>query len=151
MRLALDSVAQPGVPVAGVGHSIGATILLGLVGGQLWMRAGQCISIPPEARMDRLVLLAPATDFFQGPGSLDAVRTPILAWAGSSDVLTPPERVKLLEQVLGTRVPVEVRVVEGAGHFSFMDVPPPQTTEPLPDRNAFLAELHSEVCHFVAR
>ena len=39
----------------------------------------------------------------------------------------------------------------GAGHFSFMDVPPPQTTEPLPDRAAFLAELAGELGDFVTR
>ena len=96
------------------------------------------------------MLLAPATDFFLAPGALDGVRTPILAWAGTKDTITPPAQTKLLEKMLGTRIPVEVRVVEGAGHFSFMHVPPPQTTEPLPDRDAFLAELTTEVCRFIA-
>jgi hypothetical protein len=30
---------------------------------------------------------------------------------------------------------VDVRITEGAGHFSFMDQLPPQTAEPLPDLN----------------
>ena len=81
LRLALESVVRPGVPAAGVGHSIGTTMLLALVGGQVWMRSGQRLSISPVGCIDRLVLLAPATDFFQAPGALDAVRTPILAWA----------------------------------------------------------------------
>jgi pimeloyl-ACP methyl ester carboxylesterase len=149
LSIALGSVARPRVPVAGVGHSIGATMLLALAGGEVWMRPGQRLSIPPERCMDRLVLLAPATGFFQVPGALDAVSTPILAWAGTQDVVTPPAQARALERALGTRVPVEVRIVDGAGHFSFMNVPPPQTTEPLPDRDTFLAELVAEVCRFV--
>jgi hypothetical protein len=30
-----------------------------------------------------------------------------------------------------------------------MDVPPPHTTEPLPDKQAFLREYSSEICKFV--
>lgn len=44
---------------------------------------------------------------------------------------------------------MDVRAREGAGHFSFMDEPPPRTTEPLPDRTAFLAEVAADVCRFV--
>ena len=51
--------------------------------------------------------------------------------------------------MLGARLAVEVRVATGAAHFSFMDVPPPHTTEPLENREEFLAELASEVCRFV--
>jgi hypothetical protein len=32
-----------------------------------------------------------------------------------------------------------------------MDVPPPHTAEPLPDRGAFLAEVSVAVCAFVGR
>ncbi len=150
LRLALDSVAQTGASAAGVGHSIGATMLLALAGGQAWMRSGQPLTISPDGRLDRLVLLAPATDFFRVPGALAAVRTPILAWAGTEDVITPARQAQFLEQAIRGRVPVEVRVTEGAGHFSFMHVPPPHTIEPLPDRDAFLGELTAEVCRFVA-
>jgi len=38
LSLALDSAARPGLIVAGVGHSIGATMLLALARGQVWMR-----------------------------------------------------------------------------------------------------------------
>lgn len=149
LRLALNAVAPPGMSAAGVGHSIGAAMLLALAGGQVWMRPGHRLSISPDGRLDRLGLLAPATGFFQAPGALDAVRTPILAWAGTKDAITPPAQAKFLEHALEARVPVEVRIVEGAGHFSFMHSPPPQTVEPLPDRDAFLAGLTAEVCRFV--
>lgn len=151
LRLAIDSTARPGLPIAGVGHSIGATMLLALAGGQVWMRSGQRLAIEPDPRLDRLVLLAPATDFFQGPGALEAVHTPILAWAGTQDGITPPAQAEYLKHALEARVPVDLRIAEGAGHFSFMNIPPPQTTEPLPDREAFLANLAAEVCRFVMR
>jgi len=54
-----------------------------------------------------------------------------------------------LERALAPRVPVETRVIEGAGHFSFMNVPPPHTNEPLPERDAFLANLATEIGRFV--
>lgn len=151
LKLALDAVARSGVPTVGVGHSIGAAMLLALAGGQVWTRPGQPLPITPDGRIERLALMAPATGFFQAPGALDAVHVPILAWAGTEDVITPPAQAELLRDILGHRLPVELRVVEGAGHFSFMNVPPPQTIEPLPDRNAFLANLAAELRDFVAR
>src|SRR6059058_1342577 len=41
-RLALASgiAARPELPITGVGHSIGATVLLALAGAQLWTRPG---------------------------------------------------------------------------------------------------------------
>jgi pimeloyl-ACP methyl ester carboxylesterase len=149
LRLALDSVALPEVPIVGVGHSIGATMLLALAGGRVWMRAGQPVAIAPDERLERLVLMAPVTGFFQAPGALDAVRTPLLVWAGEHDTITPPAQAEFLQHALGERVPVDLRIVEGAGHFSFMNLPPPQTTEPLPDREAFLTRLTAEVCEFL--
>jgi hypothetical protein len=51
--------------------------------------------------------------------------------------------------VLDGRTPVDLHIVEGAGHFSFMNEPPPMVAEPLPDREAFLADLAAEICRFV--
>jgi len=126
-------------------------MLLALAGGRVWLSQGQRLSIASDRRLERLALLAPATDFFRGPGGLDGVNSPILAWAGQRDTITPPAQAEFLKDALGGRVPVEVRVTEDAGHFSFMDVPPPQATESLPDRAAFLAELAATVRAFVAR
>jgi hypothetical protein len=53
-----------------------------------------------------------------------------------------------LRAAIDPRVPVDVRVVDGAGHFSFMNTPPPNTTEPLTDRSDVLARLTREVCAF---
>lgn len=149
LRAALDAIARSDLPTVGVGHSIGASVLLALAGGQLWMGPGRPLPITPEARIGRLALMAPATGFFQAPGALDAVRVPILAWSGTRDVVTPPEQAQRLRDALDGRVPFELRITEGAGHFTFMNVPPPQTIEPHPDRNGFLATLAAEVSDFV--
>jgi len=149
LRLALDHVARPGVKAAGVGHSIGTTLLLVLAGAEAWTRAGQRVSVAPDSRLERLALLAPATDFFRAPGALDRVSIPVCAWAGTKDEMTPPAQAAFLKDGIGGRVPVEVHIVEGAGHFSFMNAPPPQTVEPLPDRDAFLARLGNQICGFV--
>lgn len=59
--LALDAVEHSGLSVAGVGHSIGATLLLALAGGQMWTRNGHKLATPLDELIDRLVLFAPAT------------------------------------------------------------------------------------------
>lgn len=151
LRIALDAVARPGFSVIGVGHSFGCAMLLGLAGAAVWTRPEGPLAIAPASRLDRLALLAPATGFFQAPGALDRVGTPLLVWVGTGDTVTPPAQARYLESAVGARVPVDLRVTEGAGHFSFMDVPPPHATEPLPDRGAFLAEVSAAVCAFVGR
>lgn len=146
LELALDTVARPGLPVAGVGHSIGATMLLALAGAEARTRDGDLLPVTPDPRLERLVIFAPATDFFRGPKALDAVRIPIFAWAGAADEITPPEQVQFLRRTLNPDVPVEVRIVEGAGHFSFMHELPPRITDGLSDRDAFLADLTAMTC-----
>jgi hypothetical protein len=64
--------------------------------------------------------------------------------------MAPPASLEILRDGLGSRVRIDVRVTEGAGHFSFMNTPPPNTTEPLDDRDAFLASLSEAVCRFVS-
>jgi hypothetical protein len=149
LRLALAAADRATLPAIGVGHSIGAASLLALAGGTMWTILREKLAIEPEPRLARLALMAPATDFFRAPRALDAVRLPIVAWAGAADALTPPAKVAILRDEIGDRAPVELRVIEGAGHFSFMHAPPPGTTEPLADRDAFLASLVAEIGDFV--
>jgi len=151
MRLALDTVDAAALPVAGVGHSLGASTLLAFAGAQAWTILRERVPVAPIERLDRLALMAPATDFFRAPGALDGVRTPILAWAGAADTIATPEQVRLIERCLAPRVPAETRVIDGAGHFSFMNQLPPHITDTFPDREAFLAGLAVEVGRFVTR
>lgn len=150
LRIALDSLANGPLPVMGVGHSIGSTLLIALAGGQLWLGPGQLVPVPTDARFDRLVLMTPPTGFFQAPGALDDVTTPIQVWAGAHDQITPPMQIEFLRQALGERVYVDVRVDEKAGHFTFMNTLPPQTNDPHPNREAFLAKLAVEIQDFLA-
>lgn len=149
LSLALDAFAQHSTRVVGVGHSIGAATLVALAGAEMWLAPGRRVGVAPDGRLTRLALLAPPTGFFQVPGALEAVRIPILAWAGSEDAITPPAQTEWLARAMRPSQAVDVRITSGTGHFSFMDVPPPHVTEPLPDRRAFLREYSGEVCKFV--
>ena len=150
LSLALDAFVQPGITVAGVGHSIGEATLIALAGAQMWLGPGRCVNnISQDSRLTRIALLAPPTGFFQAPGALDSGRVPILAWVGSEDNITPPVQTERLAHAMRDWQTVDVRVTDGAGHFSFMDLLPPQTIEPLPNKQAFLMEYSSEVCKFV--
>jgi pimeloyl-ACP methyl ester carboxylesterase len=143
---ALEEVAVRGLPVAGIGHSIGATLLLGLAGGEIWTQAAEHLPSPRDARLGKLVLFAPPTRFFAAPGALAHVRVPVQAWAAAADTITPPSQVDFL----AAHLQVERHLAAGAGHFSFMDELPPHVTDPLPDRPAFLAGVAAEVLRFLA-
>jgi pimeloyl-ACP methyl ester carboxylesterase len=149
LSLALDAFVEPSAKAIGVGHSIGAATLVAMAGAQMWLGPDRRVSIAPDGRLARLALLAPPTGFFQAPAALDAVRIPVLAWVGSADSITPPAQTEWLARAMRDWSSVDVRVTEGAGHFSFMDIPPPHATEPLPDKRAFLQEYSSEICKFV--
>jgi pimeloyl-ACP methyl ester carboxylesterase len=149
LSLALNAFSHAGAKVAGVGHSIGATTLLGLAGAKMWLGPGLQINIAPESSLSRLALLAPATGFFQAPGSLDSVTAPILVWVGSEDNITPPDQSKWLAQAISSPQAVDLRISEGAGHFTFMDQAPPNTIELLDNKSEFIAQYSREVSKFL--
>jgi len=115
----------------------------------MWLGPGWQAGIRREWRLTRLALLAAPTGFFQAPAALEPVRLPTFAWVGSADDITPPAQTEWLANALHEQLAVDVRVTEGAGHFSCMDMGPPHTVESLPDKPAFLRELSDEVCKFV--
>jgi hypothetical protein len=65
LESAIRSFAREGLPIAGIGHSIGATMLLVMAGGHAQTLAGQKVSMAPKINFDRLVLFTPAMDFFR--------------------------------------------------------------------------------------
>lgn len=150
LTLALDAFSQPDATVVGVGHSIGAATLVALAGAQMWLGVGRQVSITPENRLLRLALLAPPTGFFQAPGALDALKVPILVWVGSEDNITPPSQSEWLAQAMSNSQTADLRITNGAGHFSFMDLAPPNTIEPLDNKLEFIQEYSSEVSKFLA-
>jgi hypothetical protein len=70
LRASAELCAESGVPVVGLGHSIGATILLALAGARAETLAGDEVRPGQTSIFARLALLAPATDFFRHPGAL---------------------------------------------------------------------------------
>jgi predicted dienelactone hydrolase len=149
LRIALDFIAKDKLPVTGVGHSIGATILTAAAGAQMWLGPGQQVPIPSDERLKRLVLFTPPTGFFQAPGALDGLRLPVQIWAGTKDTITPPSQAEFLKSALEKHTSVELRVIEGAGHYSFLNTLPPQVTDPLADREIFLKNLAVTVSSFI--
>jgi predicted dienelactone hydrolase len=150
LSLALNAFSHNSAKVAGVGHSIGASTLLAMAGAGMWLGPEIKINIAPESKLSRLALLSPPTGFFRAPGALDNVTAPILVWVGSEDDITPLEQSKWLSQTITSSQPVDLRVTEGAGHFSFMDQAPPNTIEPLVNKNEFIAQYSREVSKFIA-
>ncbi|MFI9552919.1 alpha/beta hydrolase family protein [Nonomuraea endophytica] len=146
LKDALDRWASPGAAVVAVGHSIGGWAALCLAGATPWGVDGRPLEVPREPRVARLALYAPAAGWFAAPGALDAVTVPMLVYAGELDTVTPVEQALLLKGAPG---PVDVRIVPKAGHFSFMNTPPPGMAEDDAfDRDRFLAELARTTLEF---
>jgi len=146
---ASEFVALLNLPIVGIGHSIGAAMLIALAGGQMWIDAKQKLDIKSLERLNRLVLLTPATGFFQAHGALNSVRIPIQVWLGTKDVITPPAQSNFLKQQLENSVPVDLRTIDGAGHFSFMNTLPPKVMDEFPNRKAFHIYLANEIQRFI--
>lgn len=139
--------AAPDTPIAAVGHSIGAWAALCLAGARPHDRDGSVIPVPREPRVDSLVLYAPAAGWFRAPGALAAVSARMLVFAGERDQITPVEDVSCLT---AAPVDVDLRVVPGAGHFSFMDVLPPGVDDHLgAERDVLLTRLAADTLRFL--
>lgn len=150
LREALDVAGATEVagPVTGIGHSIGGTLLLAMAGAHIWTGPGAKLAIDTEPRLARLVMLAPPVGALRAPHSLDGVQLPVMLRSGSADETTPSADHRWLAQALGDRSQVDFAVVEGAGHFTFMDQGPPGMAEPMRDAPAYRARLASEILAF---
>ena len=170
LSLAIDKVASdarlgPVVDasrVAVIGHSMGGYTALAAAGGQPWTDPAQGESRPVrvarDERIDRLVLMAPATAWFTPAESLRAVDLPILLFEAEHDPFTPPFMARRVVDGVGDRKKVDHRVVDGAGHFAFltpfpraMVSPqfPPSQDPPGFDRDAFHSTLYPQLLQFV--
>jgi predicted dienelactone hydrolase len=131
--------------VVGVGHSIGATLLLARAGADLWLGPEDRIAGVRDPRLSALVLLAPALGYFAAPGALDAVDLPLLLRVGSADAVTPPDDARRFVAALNGRISCDFAVVDGADHFSFMDQRPPGQPEPWADAATFRVQLAERI------
>lgn len=147
---AMTRYCPPDMAISGVGHSIGAVMLLVLAGAEASTLAGEPLAFKADRSFEKLALFTPPTDFFRRPGALAAIDVPMQVWAGGQDAVTPPAQARFLKEALEDQASVDVHVIEDAGHFTFMDELPPQVTDPHPDRVAFLRPLGEDVSRFLA-
>jgi predicted dienelactone hydrolase len=150
-----------------VGHSIGAYTALAVAGGvptslphQTADRKAKRIEVDADPRVKSLVLLAPATPWFRLRGALDRVHAPILMMASYHDALAP---YFYMCQLVLDGVPdvtkVDYRLVENAGHYSFLSpwpdsmkspALPPSQDPPGFDRRRFLDGMYVEIADFLS-
>ena len=156
-------VSADGVGV--VGHSLGGYTALAVAGGRPTAFGRETpdgrpapVPVTPDDRVRAVVLLAPATPWFREPGSLADVRVPVLLFTGSEDEHTGAWHAGLVVDGVADPATVEARVVEGAGHFSFLSPFPPELAGPPPsvdppgfDRDAFSERMVRDVAAFLER
>lgn len=148
-----------------IGHSIGGYTALALAGGTPTSFSHespegqpQQISAIHDQRIKALVLLAPAAAWFMHKGALDGVNLPILMLTGEKDEYTTDFHARVILDGVPDKEKIQHRVVENAGHFSFLSPFPESMTkaEFLPsqdppgfNRESFHHELNDEVLKFL--
>lgn len=153
--------------VALIGHSLGGYTALALAGGVPTSFPnespdGQRHPIPTlaDGRVKALVLLAPATPWFMDEGALRNVRVPILMLTAEKDAHTSPEHAQIVRAGVSDAQQIEHRVVQNAGHFSFLSPFPEARISPaFPpsqdligfNRARFHEELNAEVLAFLVK
>lgn len=168
IRLVLDAIAAdselgavvlPG-NAAVIGHSMGGYTALAAAGGKPLSKEGEPVEVEHDARVQAIVLLAPATPWYRHAESLQNVSVPVLMVTGELDDITPQWHADLVLERVPDRARVEHRVVEKAGHYSFLSPFPPKlvaggfapTQDPEGfDREAFHAVLPEDIRQFLDR
>ena len=176
VRLTIDAVASDGVldrsvrpdHVAIIGHSMGGYTALAVAGGTPWAPTKrtdraitvEAVDVVTDPRVRTLVLLAPATAFFVLEGSLRRVTVPILLLSAEHDTVTARWQAELLLDRVPDRTQVTHRIVENAGHLSFlspfpspMKSPafPPSVDPPGFDRDHFHERLPEDIRQYLDR
>lgn len=150
-----------------IGHSMGGYTALALAGGQptslpheLPNRHPQKISVTHDHRVKALVLLAPATVWFMAKGALSELNLPILMLTAEKDEYTADFQSQIILNGVPDSTKVQHRIVENAGHFSFLSPFPesmtkaefPPSQDPLGfNRENFHLKLNAEVLDFLLR
>ncbi|WBO86199.1 alpha/beta hydrolase family protein [Hymenobacter yonginensis] len=146
LQLTLDFLLQhpplaPALQPTGavlIGHSLGGYSALAAAGGQPWSvprepadGSPRPIPVPPaDPRVRALVLLAPAVPWFRHAGALRGVALPVLLLAAEKDEFIPPQHVESVLRGVPDAGRVTYRVIENAGHFSFLSPFPAARTRP---------------------
>jgi predicted dienelactone hydrolase len=141
-----------------IGHSIGGYTALAVAGGLPWSETWGPVEVAPDRRVGALVLLAPVTTWFRRDDALKDVTIPILMVLAEHDAYTARGQADLLLDRVPDRARVTLKVIENAGHFSFLTPFPPQMKNPkFPpstdpegfDRDKFHRELPEDILVFL--
>ena len=144
--------------VAAIGHSMGGYTALAMAGGTPWSKDRQRVDVAQDPRIQALVLLAPATAFYIPKNSLHQVTAPILLLAAEHDSMTPRWQTDLVLNRVPDRAKIIYKIIENAGHFSFLSPFPSQmknanfrpSTDPLGfDRDKFHKRLPQEILAYL--
>lgn len=166
VRLTIDAVLSEAFfsssiqadTVAVVGHSIGGYTALAVAGGTPWTKEQRRVEVVADSRVRALVLLAPATAWYLTEGSLSKVTVPILMLIAEHDPYAPPWHADIVLNGVADRNLITWKVVENAGHFSFLSPFPASMKRPgfLPstdpegfDRDKYHAVLPGEVREYL--
>lgn len=150
LHLAMQRCVPAGLPVMGMGHSLGCVALLVLAGAKARTRAGDEVAFATTWKFDGLILLAPAVDFFMNPDASLNVDAQIYLRTGKQDNVVSPDRIRVFVQKLPDPTKVDFYTDEDAGHFSYMDQLPLQVEDCQPYRQTFLSVLPEDVGMFLA-
>lgn len=151
-----------------IGHSMGGYTALAVAGGvptslhhESPDRRSRQVSVTPDCRVKALVLLAPASVWFHNDGALSGVNVPILILVGEKDEYTPfAYHAQIILDGVPDKTKIQHRIVENAGHFSFLSQFPesmtnaafPPSQDPFGfNRENFHNELNAEVLDFLIR
>jgi predicted dienelactone hydrolase len=159
--------------VAIIGHSIGANTALVLAGGipisykdyhakfgkpNHGVQETQETQLSTDNRIKAIVLFALTPGWFIGEDSLKNVNIPVLLLNAEKDDYIPNSQTELFFEKLSTNSHFSYRIIENAGHFSFISPFPDRMKNPnfLPstdpegfDREQFHEQLPKEIFHFL--
>jgi len=171
--------------VAVIGHSVGGYTALALAGGiphtqalvelcqkpvsadePYWFSllrkngiTSQPIAVTADERVRAIVLLAPDVSLFMSEGALRNVRVPILLLAAEKDY-KPLETIEVVINGIPDRSQLTHKVVENAGHYSFLSPFPESIKNRVGDaakdpegfdREQFHQELNPEILSFLRK
>ncbi|BCN29173.1 alpha/beta hydrolase family protein [Anaeromicropila herbilytica] len=150
-----------------IGHSTGGCTALSVAGGIPTSLPNESLDGKPrqihvshQKKISSLVLLAPGTVWFKEKGALSGVDIPILMINAEKDEFIEPFQARIVLEGVVDSGKVEQRIVENAGHFSFLS-PFPEfmiTPEFFPaldpvgfDRKKFHNELNLWIYNFLSK
>lgn len=143
--------------IAVMGHSMGGYTALAASGAKGWAGIGQPLRTEADPRFRAAILLAPATGWFPMNDSLSSISIPTLLVYAEHDRICRRWQAQLVMDLLPSPL-LTTRMIENAGHFSFLSpFPPAMATPTFPpsqdpagfDRAGFQGELVEMVIKFL--